>query len=230
MVVQAVLAALLHKQRVGEGQQIEVPMFETMVSFMMVEHLWGQTFDPPIGKAGYTRLMAEHRRPYQTLDHQYLAVLPYWDNHWKTFCEIAQRPELVDDERFIDMASRLKNIDESYKITSEIIASRSRKEWLDLLGDTKIPNMVVNSLDDLIDEPQLVESGFWQAHDHPTEGTVRMASPPINFEQTPASIRRLPPMLGQHSVEVLLEAGLDQKNIDALIANGELKTIDQNTG
>jgi crotonobetainyl-CoA:carnitine CoA-transferase CaiB-like acyl-CoA transferase len=136
----------------------------------------------------------------------------------------------VDDERFIDMASRLKNIDESYKITSEIIASRSRKEWLDLLGDTKIPNMVVNSLDDLIDEPQLVESGFWQAHDHPTEGTVRMASPPINFEQTPASIRRLPPMLGQHSVEVLLEAGLDQKNIDALIANGELKTIDQNTG
>jgi crotonobetainyl-CoA:carnitine CoA-transferase CaiB-like acyl-CoA transferase len=230
MVVQAVLAALFHKQRFGEGQQIEVPMFETMVSFMMVEHLWGQTFDPPIGKAGYTRLMAKHRRPYKTLDHQYLAVLPYWDNHWKTFCEIAQRPELAKDERFIDMANRLKNIDESYKITSEIIASRSRKDWVELLDDTKIPNMVVNSLDDLIDEPQLVESGFWQEHQHPTEGTVRMASPPINFEQTPASIRRLPPMLGQHSIEVLLEAGLDQKNIDTLIANGELKTIDQNTG
>ncbi len=230
MVVQAVLAALFHKQRTGEGQQLEVPMFETMVSFTMVEHLWGQAFRPPIGKAGYTRLMAKHRRPYKTKDGQYLAVLPYWDNHWKTFCEISERKELIKDDRFIDMASRLKNIDESYRLTSEIISSRTRDQWLDLLGDTKIPIMVVNSLDDLIEDPQLVASEFWQEFDHPTEGQIRLAGSPINFDKTPTSIRYLAPRLGEHTVEVLSEAGFDKESIDDLLKNGEIRSFNSSTG
>ena len=230
MVVQAVLAALFHKQRTGEGQQIEVPMFETMVSFTMVEHLWGQAFRPPIGKAGYTRLMAKHRRPDKTEDGQYLAVLPYWDNHWETFCEISGRKELIKDDRFIDMASRLKNIDESYRLTSEIISSRTRDQWLDLLGDTKIPMMVVNSLDDLIEDPQLVASKFWQEFDHPTEGKIRLASSPINFDKTPTSIRHLAPRLGEHTVEVLSEAGFDKESIDDLLKNGEIRSVNSSKG
>ena len=220
-VVQSVLAALLHRERTGEGQEIEVPMFESMVSFVMTEHLWGQTFEPPIGEAGYVRLMASHRRPYKTRDGLYLAVLPYWDNHWRTFCELSGNPELADDERFIDMATRLKNINESYRVTGEIIASRDRDEWLDLFGDTNVPMMVVNTLDDLITDPHLVESGFWQEHDHPTEGRIRCSSPPMNFGSTPASIRSLAPRLGEHSEEVLREAGYPQEDIDAMVANGE---------
>mgnify|MGYP001954438631 CR=1 FL=1 len=162
VVVQSVLAALFHRERSGEGQEIEVPMYESMVSFVMTEHLWGQSFEPPLDKAGYVRLMAKHRRPYKTRDGQYLAVLPYWDNHWRTFCDIAGRPELAEDPRFIDMATRLKNINESYRVTGEIIASRSREEWLEALGDTNVPMMVVNSLDELIDDPHLVATGFWQ--------------------------------------------------------------------
>ena len=81
--------------------------------------------------------MAEHRKPYQCKDGKYLAVLPYWDNHWLTFCEVAGRPDLAEDPRFIDMATRLKNINESYRVTGEIIAQRSRQDWLDLLGNTK---------------------------------------------------------------------------------------------
>ena len=222
VVVQSVLAALFHKERTGEGQEIEVPMFESMVSFVMTEHLWGQSFEPPIGKAGYVRLMASHRRPYKTRDGQYLAVLPYWDNHWRTFCELAGRPELAEDERFIDMATRLKNINESYRVTGEIIASRDRAEWLELLGDTKVPMMVVNSLDDLIEDPHLVESGFWQEFDHPTEGRIRTSSPPMNFSKTPASIRSLGPRLGENSTEVLLDVGLDQATIDSMLADGEV--------
>lgn len=222
VVVQSVLAALFHKERTGEGQEIEVPMFESMVSFVMTEHLWGQSFEPPIGKAGYVRLMASHRRPYKTRDGQYLAVLPYWDNHWRTFCELVGRPELAEDERFIDMATRLKNINESYRVTGEIIASRDRAEWLELLGDTKVPMMVVNSLDDLIEDPHLVESGFWQEFDHPTEGRIRTSSPPMNFSKTPASIRSLGPRLGENSTEVLLDVGLDQATIDSMLADGEV--------
>jgi len=221
VVGQSVLAALFHKERTGEGQEIEVPMYESMVSFVMTEHLWGQSFEPPIGKAGYVRLMASHRRPYKTKDGQYLAVLPYWDNHWRTFCELAGRPELAEDERFIDMATRLKNINESYRVTGEIIAGRDRAEWLALLGDTKVPMMVVNSLDDLIEDPHLVESGFWQEFDHPTEGRVRTSSPPMNFSKTPASIRSLGPRLGENSEDVLREAGLDQTSIDSMFAAGE---------
>ena len=221
VVVQSVLAALFHKERTGEGQEIEVPMFESMVSFVMTEHLWGQTFEPPIGKAGYVRLMAKHRRPYKTRDGLYLAVLPYWDNHWRTFCELVDRPELAADERFIDMATRLKNINESYRVTGEIIATKDRAQWLELLGDTNVPMMVVNSLDELVADPHLLASGFWQQHEHPTEGALRMSSPPMNFSKTPASIRSLPPRLGEHSEEVLREAGLEQSSIDSMLAAGE---------
>ena len=228
VVVQSVLAALFHRERSGEGQEIEVPMFESMVSFVMTEHLWGQTFEPPIGTAGYVRLMAKHRRPYKTRDGLYLAVLPYWDNHWRTFCELAGRPELAEDERFIDMATRLQNINQSYRVTGEIIATRDRADWLALLGETNVPMMVVNTLDDLIDDPHLVESGFWQEAEHPTEGRIRMSSPPMNFGRTPASIRAMAPRLGEHSQEILREAGLDQATIDSMLAAGEVVLPAQN--
>jgi crotonobetainyl-CoA:carnitine CoA-transferase CaiB-like acyl-CoA transferase len=193
----------------------------------MVEHLWGQTFEPPIGKAGYTRLMAEHRKPYKTSDGLYLAVLPYWDAHWKTFAELSGHPELAEDPRFIDMGTRLKNINESYQVTGEIIASRTRQQWLDLLGDTNVPMMVVNSLDDLIHDPHLEATGFWQEFDHPQEGRIRTSSPPMNFSETPASIRRLAPRLGEHSIDVLREAGLEENMIEEMLAAGETKAASE---
>ncbi len=223
MVVQAVMAALFHRERSGEGQEVEVPMFETMASYVMTEHLWGKTFEPNIGEAGYVRLMAKHRRPYKTKDGLYLAVLPYWDNHWNTFCELAERPDLAEDPRFLNMRLRLQNINESYKATGEIIITKTRQEWLDLLGNTKVPMMVVNTLDGLIEDPHLVETGFWQEFDHPTEGRVRMSKPPMNFSKTPAEIRKLAPRLGENSVEVLKEAGLADDVIDAMLAAGTVK-------
>ena len=203
-----------------------MPMFESMVAFVMTEHLWGQSFDPPLCEAGYVRLMSKHRRPYRTADGKYIALLPYWDNHWKTFCELAGRPEMIEDPRFISMRERLKNIDESYRLTGEIIAERSRDEWVELLGDTNVPMMVVNTLDDLIDDPQLTASGFWQEMDHPTEGRIRMAGPPINFSATPATVRSAPPHLGEQSEEVLREAGVPQSTIDQMLEDGTVKTAD----
>ena len=222
-VAQAVLAALFHRERTGEGQEIEVPMFESMVAYVMVEHLWGQTFEPPIGHAGYVRLMAEHRKPYRCKDGLYLAVLPYWDAHWRTFCELSGHPELAEDPRFIDMQTRLKNINESYAATGAIIAERDRQEWLDLLGETNVPMMVVNGLDDLVDDPHLAATGFWHLREDPHEGTVRMASYPANFSATPASVRRMAPRLGEHSVEVLREAGLADEEIEHMLAAGQTR-------
>ncbi len=222
-VAQAVMAALYHRERTGQGQEIEVPMFESMVSWLMVEHLWGQTFEPPIGTAGYPRLMAEHRKPYRCRDGLYLAVLPYWDAHWSTFCNIAGRPELATDPRFVNMAERLKNIDESYRVTGEIIGERDRAEWLERLGDTNVPMMVVNGLDDLVTDPHLEASGFWQIMEHPEEGSIRMASYPANFSETPVSVRRMAPRLGEHSLEILREAGINEEHIQEMLAAGDTR-------
>ena len=224
VVVQSVLAALFHRERTGEGQEIEVPMFESMVSFVMTEHQWGQTFEPPIGGAGYTRLMSKHRRPYKTKD-GYLAVLPYWDNHWTTFVTLGGRPELAEDERFIDMRTRQQNIDDTYRVTGEILAEKTTAEWLDIYGETNVPMMVVNSPDDLVSDPHLLESGYWQEMEHPTEGSIRVASPPMNFGKTPASVRKLAPRLGQHTAEVLGEAGYGQEQIEGMLGAGVARDI-----
>ena len=222
MAAQSVMAALFHRERSGEGQQIEVPMFETMASWVMTEHLWGKSFEPAIGAAGYVRLMANHRRPYETKDGKYLAVLPYWDNHWNTFAELSGHPELAENPDFKDMKSRLKNINDSYKATGEVIKERTQKEWLDLLGDTNVPMMIVNTLESLVTDEHLVSSGFWQEHEHPTEGTLRFASPPATLSKTPASIDRLPPRLGEHTREVLNEIGYAANEVDMLIGDGNV--------
>jgi crotonobetainyl-CoA:carnitine CoA-transferase CaiB-like acyl-CoA transferase len=218
-VVQAVLAALYHREKSGQGQEIEVPMFETMVYFVMAEHLWGMTFEPPIGTAGYSRLMSHHRKPYRTLD-GYIAILPYMDSHWETFCRLTERDDLLEDPRFRTLADRVANIDDTYEETGRIMATRTTAAWLELFGSTSVPTIIVNSLADLATDPHLEAVGFWQRVDHPTEGKLRMTRLPMNFSATPAEVRRLPPRLGEQSVEVLREAGLSEAEIEAMLAAG----------
>lgn len=222
-VVNAVLAALFHRERTGRGQEIEVPMFETMVSYVMAEHLWGFTFEPPLGPAGYPRIMSLHRRPYKTRD-GYLAVLPYWDNHWRAFCEAAGRPDMVADARFKDMKTRLANIDVTYEETGKVLATKTTADWLALLAPTNVPHMVVNTPDDLITDPHLDAIGFWQTFEHPTEGTIRLSRPATTFSESPQSIRALPPRLGEHSVAILEEAGYGADEIAQMIADGITST------
>jgi crotonobetainyl-CoA:carnitine CoA-transferase CaiB-like acyl-CoA transferase len=225
-VVYAVLAALFRRERSGEGQEIEVPMFETMVNFVMAEHLWGMTFEPPAGPPGYVRLMSEHRRPYRTRD-GYVAILPYMNAHWDTFCELTGRRDLLEDPRFRTMADRTRNIDDTYAETARIMATRTTQEWLDLFEKTSVPVNRVNTLEDLASDPHLVATDFWKFVDHPTEGRLRTTAFPVNFFDTPADeMQRHAPRLGEHTREVLREAGYDQARIDALIAAGAAVAAD----
>ena len=215
-VVYSILAALFHRERTGVGQEIEVPMFETMVSFVMAEHIWGEVFEPKLGEAGYTRLMSHHRKPYKTKD-GYIAVLPYMNNHWQTFCEKAEREDLIEDERFKDLSSRVKNIDDTYSETGKILATKTTQEWLDIFAETKVPVIVVNSLEDLFHDPHLEAVDFWQSYEHPTECQLKMPGFPSKFSKTPASIRKHAPKLGEHSKEILAEAGIDEETINKMV-------------
>lgn len=221
--VQGVLAALFHRERTGQGQEIEVPMFETMVSYVMAEHLWGNTFEPPMGTSGYVRLMSDHRKPYPTKD-GYIAILPYLDAHWETFCKLADREELLEDPRFKTLADRVGNIDDTYQETGKTMLRKTTKEWMQIFGKTSVPTIVVNDLEDLIEDEHLTATGFWKSIDHPTEGKLRTPAFPINFSETPADIRRHAPNLGEHSVQILQEAGIDQATIDSMLATGATKS------
>lgn len=218
-VVYSVMAALFHRERSGVGQEIEVPMYETLISYVMAEHLFGYAFDPPRGEMGYTRLLSKHRRPYRTSD-GYIAILPYLNDHWKTFCEAAGRPDFVTDPRFTTLGERLKNIDAVYSETAAIVARRTTAEWFEILGRTNVPVMIVNSIEDLITDEHLVATGFWKEMDHPTEGRLRLPGIPVTFSETPGDIRRHPPRLGEHSAEVLREAGYTTSEVAAMIASG----------
>jgi crotonobetainyl-CoA:carnitine CoA-transferase CaiB-like acyl-CoA transferase len=217
--VQAVLAALVHQQRTGQGQAVEVPMLETLVSFVMVEHLYGETFVPAVDTAGYKRILAKSRRPFKTKD-GYLSILPYTDANWRAFFTLTDREDLLQDPRFSTLAKRLANIEVLYAELGKIAETRTSADWLAALDDAGIPAMVVNTLESLLTDPHLEATGFWKTMEHPTEGTLRMPDPPYGFSETPAAIRRLPPRLGEHSVEVLREAGFSADEIDALIKRG----------
>src|SRR5690606_3531428 len=125
---------------------------------------WGMTFDPPIGTPGYTRLMSRERRPYLTKD-GYIAILPYLDAHWETFCKVVERADLLADPRFRTLADRVRHIDATYAETAKIMATRTTREWLDLFARTSVPTIVVNGLEDLATDPHLEAVGFWKQVD-----------------------------------------------------------------
>ncbi len=221
MMSQAVTTALLHRERTGMGQFVEVPMFETMVSFLMVEHIYEHGFEPPLGPLGYKRLTTPLRRPHRTRD-GYMAVLPYSDKQWREFFRIADRPELADDPRFTDHTTRNEHVHEIYGLLAEAIAEKTTEQWLALCEAAQIPAMPVLSLDQVFADPHLDDVGMFEQHDHPTEGRVVLTKPPVGYSESPGAIRRQAPRLGQHGAEVLAELGYDKAAIKAMRNSGAL--------
>jgi crotonobetainyl-CoA:carnitine CoA-transferase CaiB-like acyl-CoA transferase len=198
-------------------------MFESMAAWVMVEHLYGETFVPPRDTIGYKRILNPYRRPFKTRD-GYLAILPYTDQNWRDFFILAGRKDLLEDPRYKTLATRLKHIEQLYEELARIAPSRTNAEWLAELDRRNIPAMSVNSLESLLHDPHLEAVGFWQIVEHPTEGTMRLPGIPATYSKTPGAIRRLPPRLGEHSVEILREVGIGDEEIEALLGSGATRS------
>jgi crotonobetainyl-CoA:carnitine CoA-transferase CaiB-like acyl-CoA transferase len=190
----AISMALYEREKSGRGQAIEVPMFETMVSFNLLEHMAGQTFRPKMSNMGYERILSPHRRPYRTRD-GFIGLLPYTTAQWTRFFEIAGTPEHAADPRFVDPVKRSENINTLYGILADLVARRTTAEWSELLKNADIPMAPILSPDDLLEDPHLEAIGFFQAVEHPTEGAVRTVGIPVTFSRTPGAIDSLAPRL-----------------------------------
>ena len=215
-VVQAVLAALLHRRATGEGQTIEVPMFETMVSFNLVEHLRGAALVPPKGEIGYRRLLTPNRRPYRCAD-GWVALLPYTTANWRDFFAIIDRPDLAADPRFATHQSRIEHIDELYGHVADAAPRHTVAEWVDLCGRHSIPAAPVTDIADLLDDPHLRAVEFFPEVEHPVDGRYRTIRDPVRYDRLFTGLRRHAPIPGQHTAEVLAELGWDRTRIATVV-------------
>ena len=217
--VYAMTMALLHRERTGEGQQVDVPMLECLVGFNLVEHAAGMLFDPPLGEPGYSRSRAPFRKPFATKD-GYVCMLPYTQAHWQRFFRLAGRPDMVDDERVTDPVKRSQSFDALYRIAAELAAGWETEALLKALDDADIPAGRVNEFADMFTDPQLTATGFLSYREHPTEGRIAVTENPIGFSKSPGEIRTFAPRMGAHSVELLREAGYADDEIEALLRDG----------
>jgi crotonobetainyl-CoA:carnitine CoA-transferase CaiB-like acyl-CoA transferase len=211
--------ALFHRERTGQGQEVHVPMLETMLSFLLVEHLWGAVVNQPELGLGYPRMLTPHRRPYATRD-GYISVIAVSDAHWGRLFEAIGKAPLIKDPRFATIEARSDNVDALYGLLAEGMLQRGTAEWLTILSELDIPCGPVNALADLLKDEYLQQTGFFQHMRHPRDGDVTVTAIPARFSASPPSVRRLWPALGEHTEQVLREIGCDDREIQAITADG----------
>jgi crotonobetainyl-CoA:carnitine CoA-transferase CaiB-like acyl-CoA transferase len=206
----ALLAAVIHRLRTGEGQFVEVPMLESIASFNLLEHLYERTFDPPIGTTGYARQLDPTRQPLRTKD-GYIVVAPYQDGRWLKFLELTGLSHVLEEPGLTTLMERRANADRLYRYMAQVLPEKTTDEWLALLAANNIPASRVNTIDDLLDDPQLEASGLFTTREHPTEGRYIEVGQPVRFSAAEKTSLRHAPTIGQHTEELNRELGLGGK-------------------
>jgi len=221
--VGAILASVVHRDRTGQGQRLDIPMFETMASFMMGDHLGGLTFEPPLDRGGYARHLSPDRRPYQTSD-GYICTMVYNDKQWISFLRAVGRDDLLADPIYASFAQRTQHIDVVYAELATIFKTRSTAQWIELLDDADVPSLPMHSLESMLTDPHLLATDFFPVVQHPTEGAIRNMKVSATWSATPVETPRLGPLLGEHSAEILAEAGYSAAEIAQLLRDGVVRT------
>ena len=212
------LAAYIQRLKTGKGSYLEVSMFEGMVGYTLIEHHYGATFVPPLDQIGYPRALSSNRKPYKSAD-GYICILPYTNQQWINFFKIIKRPELLKDKRYSSVKERSKDINFLYEIVGQSVINKTNKEWAELLKKYEIPHGLVNRLEDLKDDPHLKELNFFRPYNHPTEGALEVPDSAFRFNRESLPVRRHQPKLGEHSNDILKEAGFKDDEIIKILNN-----------
>ena len=194
---QAILAALFARERTGDAAIVEVPMFESLTSFLLAEHMAGRMFDPAEGPPGYNRLLNPYRRPQRTAD-GYIVVLPYSTRHWRAVFELTDRPDWLAAEWVSDPEQRARRIDELYRFLLEVTPERTTAEWLEAFASIDVPCTSVNTLEDLFEDEHLDSVGMFERIDHPSEGALLMPRHPVSYSADTTADRPVPASRSRH--------------------------------
>jgi len=221
-IVNAICAALYWREKSGKGQRVDVPMFESLLQTVMGEHMGGYTYLPQQGDPGYARMLAKERRPYETKD-GYVCVLVYNDKQWRAFFSLIGRPELLQDPRFATQEARSRDFDGAYALIASEMKKRGTEEWIAALEGADIPVQRMNSLADIVEDPHLTAIGYFKQVEHPTEGSIRSMAVPSEWSESAPEYRRHAPRHGEHTREVLREAGLPDAEIERMVGSGAAK-------
>ncbi len=216
---QAIGFALFRREKTGKGEAIDVPMLENMASFVASEHLGAMTFDPPVGPSGDGRLLSPNYRPVPTKD-GYVTVRPNTNAQAFAFFDAIGRPELKTDPRFDSAASRTRNAKDYFEVQATSLGGKTTDEWVEMFDKLDVPAARYNSIDELLTDPHLKDVGFFRHEQHPSEGEIwrtklaNVFSGGARQDETPA------PLMGQHTREILTEAGYNKAEIDKLLGAG----------
>lgn len=201
---QALLAALVHKLRTGEGQHVEVPMLDCFANFMLTEHLQDQVFEPPLGPPGYPRQLDPKRQPFPTKD-GHIVIVPYTDAKIVTLFGLLGDPGFLENEPFNTPMGRFQNMTSIYGRIGELTPQKTSADWIAVLRENDFPVMPTADLSEVIDNAHLKATGFFQMLDHPTEGTIRQMRQPVRYSADPDRHIGFAPTLGQHTDEIKRE-------------------------
>ncbi len=212
----ALLAAYIKVLKKGEGSCVEISMFEGMVSYVLLEHQYGQIFFPNRGKTGYPRLLSKNRRPYKTKN-GYICILPYTDKQWLNFFEIVKKKKFINDKRFSDIKARSKDINLLYKLIKESVREKTNEQLCKVLKKNDIPHGVVNTLENLQKDKHLKKVNFFRKIVHPSEGSLVLPDTGIKINSKSLPIRKHQPSLGENSKEILEEIGYNSAEIKKIL-------------
>ncbi len=201
---QALLVALVHKLRTGEGQHVEVPMLDCFANFMLTEHLQDAVFEPPLGPIGYPRQLDPARQPFPTKD-GHIVIVPYTDAKIISLFDLLGDPEFLQASPFDTPKGRFQNMTGVYARIGELTPARTSAEWISLLTEHDFPVMPVADLEDVFENPHLKATGFFKMAEHPSEGPIRQMRPPVRYSADPERAIGFAPRLGEHTDEIKKE-------------------------
>jgi crotonobetainyl-CoA:carnitine CoA-transferase CaiB-like acyl-CoA transferase len=216
---QCIIAALFQREKTGEGQAIEVPMFENVAAFVLAEHMGDLTFVPPRGPSGDARVLDPLAKPVATKD-GYICVSANTDAQAFALFDAIGRPELKGDPRFSSVKARLANVRAYFELRAEGLRTRTTAEWLDILEKADVPAGRVHTLESLVTDQHLADVGFFRNVDHPVEGEMIDLAFPNRFSSGGREDFKPAPLMGGDSVEILREIGYRDEDIDTFVRSG----------